>query len=92
MNETRVWKYVLRFLAEETISMPTGAELLCFENQCGEPCLWVRVNPNASMEERRFFLHGTGHSNARGRYVGSALFENGTLVFHLFEREEEVKS
>lgn len=80
-----VWKYELRFDDEQQISMPEGAEILYFGNQSGTPCVWARVDSNADKSLRQVSIRGTGHPNADGRYIGSALFDEGALVFHCFE-------
>jgi hypothetical protein len=82
-----VFKYEVPIDDHVTLSMPVGAELLCFANQRDVPTLWALVDPGAAMVERRFLLVGTGHPVGGEilRHVGTAQFRGGALVFHLFE-------
>ena len=81
-----VWKQELHFVEEsQIILVKKGAEVLHFGDQRGIPCLWFRINPYAETEERIFVIRGTGHPGALGTYIGTALFDGGSLVFHLFE-------
>ena len=73
-----------------SIDMPKGSECLAFQNQRESPVLWALVDPDPSVptEPRGFYFYGTGHLldfQAVGRFIGTAQFLNGDLVFHLFE-------
>jgi len=80
-----IYKYELNPL-HTVLDMPKGAELLCIKVQRGTPCLWALVDPDADMEHRPLVVFGTGHEvvNA-GKYIGTFLIENDSLVFHVFE-------
>ena len=82
-----VFKYVLPIEDNPTISMPQGAQLLHVADQYGALCVWALVNPEAPPMHRRFRVAGTGHPEAVGVYVGTALMLGG-LVFHVFDRGE----
>lgn len=71
------------------VSMPKGAEILYFGNQNETPCLWFRCDTYQPIVAREIALCGTGHvapSNSDGRYIGTAIFNGGSLVLHAFER------
>jgi hypothetical protein len=82
-----IWKYPLRLEDRQMLSMPQGARVLAFGNQRGTPTMWALVEPEAQREAREVFIVGTGrlctHVEAR-EYVGTAQFEDGELVWHLF--------
>jgi hypothetical protein len=82
-----VYKYQVPFADEFSLELPKGAVLLSYLNQFEVGCLWALVDPTKKTELRYFRLAGTGHSliNYKLKYIGSAIFENGRLVFHLFE-------
>lgn len=88
MNNTRsIWKYELNVTDEQLIEIPTGAEILAVQVQHSVPCLWARVDPNATKVKRRILTHGTGHtlSAITGVYIDSYQLNGGDLVFHVFE-------
>ena len=73
----------------QAITMPYGSMLLDVQMQGCRPVLWalVDVGPRVRTEERRFILVKTGEERddfARTAYKGT--FQNGTLVYHLFEK------
>lgn len=80
-----IWKYELE--GSCSIKMPTGAEVLSVQVQRDVICLWALVDPEAEGEARRFLIHGTGHSvpDVPLRFLGTTMFGQGALVFHVFE-------
>ena len=96
-----VYKYEIPAEDEFTIDLPAGAQPLSFQEQHGAGCMWALVDPEARTTKRRFRLAGTGHpieyAEPAGvpyrsppnigalRFVGTAQFRGGALVFHLFE-------
>lgn len=83
-----IWKFTFPVQDELVLSMPAGAEILHVEAQRGDvPCLWARVDSDAELEDRHFFLRGTGHPvEADWRHVGTFMLADGHFVGHLFER------
>jgi hypothetical protein len=81
-----VWKYPTR---PDVFShnLPTGAKVVHFDMQQGEPTMWVFVETEAKLEPRTFLIAGTGHSvgNDNARHVGSCIDRELGLVWHLFE-------
>lgn len=82
-----VWKYPLTLETQPTVEMPVGAEILHVGEQYGRLCLWALVNTSAPTTPRRFLVAGTGHDvpASRGRFIGTALMQDGGLVFHVWE-------
>lgn len=83
-----IWKFILDIDDHVTVLMPKGAKVLTVQMQHGKACVWAICNPKAEKEERRFCWFGTGFpsmSLLHLDYVGTVQFDNGALVFHLFE-------
>lgn len=80
-----IWKAVIA-QDDHSFEAPIGAELLTAREQGSDLCVWFRCNPDLPKEKRRVEVCGTGWENSpQGRYVGSAHFDGGQLVFHVFE-------
>jgi hypothetical protein len=86
-----IWKYDLRarLFDDITVSMPTGARVLCVQVQQGVPRLWALVDTEAPVKARSFRIVGTGHVLGDDadvwRYIGTFQLHRGALVFHVFE-------
>lgn len=84
----KVFKYNLG-VGEQQLVLPTGADILAFNNQHDRPVLWALVDPDAPTEARTFRITGTGHvieeKPRELSYIGTAQFNDGALVLHLFE-------
>lgn len=84
-----VYKYETPLKDEFSLDLPMGAQILTFQSQRDAPCIWALVDPDAKTLKRRFRLVGTGHPIEQDagalRFVGTAQFRGGSLVFHLFE-------
>lgn len=83
-----IWKFPLR-MADITISMPRGAQILCCQLQGKVPCLWAVVDPHTPPVERHFVMCGTGHNLGYAledlRYQDTVQLFDGSLVLHIFE-------
>jgi len=84
MSQT-VWRFPIPPDDVALVPMPDGAELLCAGAQGGEVCVWARVNPSAPLRSRRLRVAGTGHSEARGGYVGTAWLAGEQRAHHVFD-------
>lgn len=86
-----IWKYVLdeqsRGREGQVITMPYMSMLLDVQMQGCRPVLWalVDVGPRVRTEERRFILVGTGEERDFSNTAYQGTFQDGVLVFHLFE-------
>jgi hypothetical protein len=87
-----IWKYDTGLRAlDNTIgfAMPEGAKVLSVGNQHQRLCLWVEVDDQGKPESRAFCVRGTGHplTGDEGEFIGSVIFMDGALVFHVYEQE-----
>lgn len=82
-----VFKYEIPFDGHAMLALPLGAELLHFGNQREIPTLWAMVDPEQPPTKHVFRLAGTGHEIEEKivKFIGTAQFAGGSLVFHLFE-------
>jgi hypothetical protein len=83
-----IWKYPIDLAFEIKIKMPKAAHIVYLGQQRESLCIWILCDPDADMETRAFRIYGTGISIPPGwTYVGTAIFEDGAYVWHLFEGE-----
>jgi len=85
-----IWKYRVRASDTFTHKIPLGARFLSVQTQKGDPQMWFTVETNNQLEERRFFVAGTGQEIPQdlfivSDYLGTFQLSDGALVFHLFE-------
>jgi len=68
------------------VSLPAGAKILTVGNQREELMLWAEVDTTASSEMRQFRVYGTGDQmpDDPGTWVGTALFMQGAVVWHVY--------
>ena len=88
MNK-EIWKYILK--PNITLDIPKESQILSVQEQFGEICLWMLVNPILEKEQRRFEAYGTGHPihydmGMDLTYLGTVKLEYGSLIMHVFER------
>lgn len=90
MNQA-IWKFpigdqALACADDIQLHIPQGATVLTCMEQQGEPCIWMKVDPEAQTETRYFKLFATGQKfDDRGlHYVGTYQLK-GYYMFHLFE-------
>lgn len=82
-----IWKYKVELVDYPEITMKKDAEILHFDSQAENPCLWCLVEPSKSNEKKKFRLAGTGHPIKEDnlKYIGTCQLRGGGLIFHLFE-------
>jgi hypothetical protein len=82
-----IFKYDLPIQSNAQLLLPAGAQILSVQSQRGSLCLWALVETEAKLVERRFAVFGTGHKIPADRmtFLGTAQFDEGALVFHVFE-------
>lgn len=83
-----IWKTVLEVKNFQEIKVPEGAEFICAREQYEDICVWYRCDPEAPLEKRGIYVHGTGHSmiDDTAKYIGTASVAGGKLIWHVFER------
>lgn len=73
------------------IELPVGATILCCGVQGGLPYVWARVDSSVKrLSERKFVTVATGEEfdSVGTAYIGTFHGVEGSLVFHLFERNK----
>ncbi len=86
-SKSTIYKYQIQTTDEQTIRMPKGSRVLCVQIQRKVPCIWVQVDPEATLVDTVIHVHGTGHPMPEvmnRQYVGSYQMNFGDLVFHVF--------
>lgn len=85
----RVFKYPVKIDDRVSIKMRKGAQLLSFQTQGEQPCIWALVRETKEMETRHFRFAGTGHpieeDSSSLQFIGTAQMMGGALIWHLFE-------
>jgi len=92
-----VWKFTLPVNAltasfTTLLRIPQRAEFRHCAAQRNTIALWYEIpDPAAPTEPRRFQLFGTGTGTIGDHltYVGTALFDDGALVLHVYEAGED---
>lgn len=101
-----VYRYPLRIVDEQVVSMAEGAEILAVARRddqrqvvrggSHEPVdMWALVDPNAPLSPRRIRIAGTGHplSDVDSLvFLGTVQIAQGQLIFHVFEMLDEPRS
>lgn len=86
MKHDTIWKFPLKVLGEQTISMPAGAKILSVDCQHDVVAIWAKVNSEAILAYRKVWVIGTGHKipDGLGRFVGTCQMMSGALIWHVF--------
>ena len=81
-----IWKYVLKTETNQIIEIPEGAKILSAGEQLNNICVWVNVDTEMPVVNRKFSIYGTGHLIPKdpGDFIGSVHLYNGTLIFHVY--------
>lgn len=84
MNRT-VWKYPVP-IADFTLNLPEGSEIVHVESQQGDSQLWAIVDLDiGELVARNFYVTGTGHDVPDdAAYLRS--WTQGPFVWHLWEK------
>jgi DNA-directed RNA polymerase subunit RPC12/RpoP len=87
----KIYKYPLPLNDEIAISMPEGSEILTVQIQGMLPYIWAIVDTDAPKTTRYLCIRGTGHifKGNEGKYIGTFQYNDGTLVFHVFEERQK---
>jgi len=87
----QVWKYSIDlglFTNVAQFEMPKDAKIVHVHAQKGNLlCFWAEVDSSRPSVKRNFVVWGTGHyiEDPHLIYRGTAHFQDGALVLHLFE-------
>lgn len=87
-----IWKVEITGSFFQTVMMSRGAQILMVGNQNENLCIWYKHDPAQPLESRHIEVYGTGHEikdhkpGGELKFLGSVMFDNGMLVWHVFER------
>lgn len=71
--------------------VPQGAKVVHCAMQHGRLCAWFECDTDNEDTECRFRVHGTGHMiDHELPYLGTAITDDGYLVWHLFGEMQRV--
>jgi hypothetical protein len=80
-----IWKFPLEVTDYQNVRMPKGAEILSVADQYGVVCVWAMVDSDAELEDRMFYIFGTGNPVSETlpwQFVGSV--QQNIFVWHVF--------
>lgn len=91
-----IYKYPLEWADEQAIEMPKGARILSVQWIRGSICIYALIDINEQIREaHKFLIIGTGcpiYPNTEPAvhyFLGTVHNEDHSLVFHIFEKEEQ---
>jgi hypothetical protein len=75
------------------LTLPQDAKILSVGRQNNDLCFWYETSPPQGTHQRLFRIAGTGHplGDNLGRFLGTVLFLDDGLVFHVYEIKEARK-
>ena len=90
-----IWKFIIPLRSTPDshtipIEMPDEAQILAVREQGDALCFWAQIHQTERRVTRTFAVFGTGHEMPPGNfdYLGTAMFLNGELVLHVYERPD----
>jgi len=97
-----IWKYTLQNKERQELALPKNAEILSAHAQKENICIWALVDTEQIdlVESRTILIYPTGkpfeaaltytrsNTNTGSRFIGTVLLHNGSLVFHVFEKNK----
>lgn len=89
MNQRTIWKYPLNITDRQVVMIPKNGQLLSVQFQGAILCLWVLVDPNAPEQPREIEVIGTGNPIDNSNRYHIDTVQDGSLVWHIFERESK---
>lgn len=86
MEYDTIWKFEIK--PNVDLDIPKGGEVLSAGAIGDDIFIWVRVDPKAETEKRRYIAYGTGHKLPKNRcmeFVGTVATDDGRIshVFYL---------
>lgn len=86
----KIYKYKLRIVDEQILSLPDGYKILAVNVQRDDPFIWCLVDPDNPKVDVKFFTFGTGHEiddTIFLNYIGTYYLLNARLVYHVFTQD-----
>jgi len=81
-----IYKFpIVDITIDNYLSLPKGASILTIQLQGVTPMMWMLVDPDAKIEQRRFRVVGTGHQTIEDNMVYIGTWQDAPYVWHLFE-------
>ncbi len=82
----RIYKYPVPIEGEFYLNLPANHQIITFQVQNGQPCVWIRVDAGAVTNPVKFAIIGTGHEYDPSEYgyIGTIQLEG--FVWHLHEQ------
>ena len=82
-----VLKHPLQFADEVKLRIYEGSEILTVQSQRDQPFVWALADTDKPLVDKWLCIRGTGHpfKGNEGKYLGTMLLENDSLVLHVFE-------
>lgn len=80
----QIWKFPLVLATGQTVSIPSGANIVHVHEQGGVPCVWAEVYPTAPQNGVIFNVVGTGQDLPPlvGVHIGTCHI--GPFVWHVY--------
>jgi len=85
----QVFKYPLDLIGIQHLKLPKYSKILCVKNQYDNIVLYAEVPDVYDTKETiTIIIVGTGRPMPNGNlmYIGTVLVQNGTLVWHVYEK------
>lgn len=81
-----IWKFPFKIKDVVILKIPHSATILHLGLQDGIPCIWALVDPKNDTRDYLFSIYGTGHEieGDHIQFVGTLIFNESGLVFHVF--------
>jgi len=82
-----IWKYELRPIERQKVSLPAGAQVLSVAKLNQTLCIWALVDSSTRFVDREFEIFGTGWGmdDQPRRFIGTVMLDQ--MEWHVFERE-----
>lgn len=90
MNKRTIWKASMPLAQLDNfieLDIPEDGIVLSCASQFNDLAVWFATSGDSPLVKRRFHIVGTGQplTGDMGRFIGTAMFSGGSLVFHVFE-------
>lgn len=85
-----IYKYELSKSGETIVVAPIGSQVLSVQNQREKLVLWMRCYPQDELTNWKFISHLTGEfvASVPGEFIGTAQFDGGQFICHVFRVRE----
>ena len=80
-----IFKYPLEITDVVDIEMPVGSIVCHVNTQRGKAFIWAEVDTNKPVEQRRFYVYGTGNPMIERHQIYLGTFFQSAFVWHLYE-------